>query len=491
MLRIFKHTYRDDNGDVRESGNFHVAFTDKDGKELTLAAFADKAVTEAFAGKLQRLLACHVSGEAPDRALIVWLEGVPERIRARLAVLGLLDPRRAAAGKPLTEHLAEFGAALGAQGRTAMYVNTTTARVKAILDGCHFKKWSDIAPGKVETFLAEERKPKGENDSGMSIRTCNGYVGAFKQFCKWMVSERRASESPVAFLKRMNAQTDRRIVRRALTADECRLLLEATRKGKPYAGLTGADREMLYRLALETGLRWNELRTLTAGSFALDATTPTVTVKAGYSKHRREDRLPLRRETAELLREYLRAKLPAAQAFPMPDRNVGGSMIEEDLTAAGIEAEDAAGRVVDFHALRHTFITNLCNGGVHPKTAQSLARHSSIVLTMDHYTHLTLASQTGALDALPDLSAPSSAQEARATGTDGMTVPETVPELGVNGGSSGKQLQGDKGVIQSDTAHGKALLALAKGRGLGIMRGTCEGGGIGIRAGLRIQSRKG
>jgi integrase len=117
-----------------------------------------------------------------------------------------------------------------------------------------------------------------------------------------MVSERRASESPAAFVKRMNAQTDQRIIRRALTADECRRLLEATRADKPYAGLTGADREMLYRPALETGLRWNELRTLAAASFDLDTKPPIVTVKAGYSKHRREDTLPLRPETAELLR---------------------------------------------------------------------------------------------------------------------------------------------------------------------------------------------
>jgi site-specific recombinase XerD len=131
--------------------------------------------------------------------LVVWLEKVPDRIRARLAKFGLLDPRRAAAGKPLTDHLAEFEAALGAKGQTGMYVKTTAARVRAILDGCHFTKWSDIAPGKVEAYLAEQRKPQGEDDPGMSIRTCNGYIGAFKQFCKWMVSERRASESPVTF----------------------------------------------------------------------------------------------------------------------------------------------------------------------------------------------------------------------------------------------------------------------------------------------------
>ena len=39
-----------------------------------------------------------------------------------------------------------------------------------------------------------------------------------------------------------------------------------------------------------------------------------------------------------------------------------------------------------FHALRHTFITNLARSGVHPKTAQSLARHSTITLTMDRYS---------------------------------------------------------------------------------------------------------
>ena len=45
------------------------------------------------------------------------------------------------------------------------------------------------------------------------------------------------------------------------------------------------------------------------------------------------------------------------------------------------------GLVADFHALRHTFMTNLAIAGVHPKTAQMLARHSTIAMTMDRYTH--------------------------------------------------------------------------------------------------------
>lgn len=77
---------------------------------------------------------------------------------------------------------------------------------------------------------------------------------------------------------------------------------------------------------------------------------------------------------------------------------------------------DHAGLVADFHSLRHTFISNLARAGVHPKLAQSLARHSDINLTMSRYTHTTRGEQSEALAALPDLSLPV-ASELRATGT--------------------------------------------------------------------------
>ena len=105
----------------------------------------------------------------------------------------------------------------------------------------------------------------------------------------------------------------------------------------------------------------------------------------------------------------------------MPATDKGAKMLRVDLEAAKIAPTDEMGRVVDFHSLRHTFITNLCIGGVHPKTAQALARHSTITLTMDRYTHLTRADLTGALDALPDLNVPV-ATKAKATGTDGESV---------------------------------------------------------------------
>ena len=86
-----------------------------------------------------------------------------------------------------------------------------------------------------------------------------------------------------------------------------------------------------------------------------------------------------------------------------------------------LDHRDESGRVVDFHALRHTFVTNLVRGGAHPKVVQDLARHSTITLTMDRYTHSVLGDQVDALSALPALVAKPADQSppSAATGTEG------------------------------------------------------------------------
>ena len=82
---------------------------------------------------------------------------------------------------------------------------------------------------------------------------------------------------------------------------------------------------------------------------------------------------------------------------------------------------DASGRVADFHALRHTFITRLVQSGASVKVAQELARHSTPVLTLGRYSHIGLHDTSAALDALPSLMpatpAPQ-AQQLQKTGTD-------------------------------------------------------------------------
>ena len=68
-----------------------------------------------------------------------------------------------------------------------------------------------------------------------------------------------------------------------------------------------------------------------------------------------------------------------------------------------LKYQDSHGRFADFHSLRHTFITNLANAAVAPKTVQTLARHSDIRLTMNVYTHVDRDQQAAALEALPKI----------------------------------------------------------------------------------------
>src|SRR5262245_6651150 len=55
-----------------------------------------------------------------------------------------------------------------------------------------------------------------EDKRGISAQTFNFYLGAIKQFCRFMVKDHRALENPLAHLDSLNVKTDRRRDRRAL-----------------------------------------------------------------------------------------------------------------------------------------------------------------------------------------------------------------------------------------------------------------------------------
>lgn len=55
------------------------------------------------------------------------------------------------------------------------------------------------------------------------------------------------------------------------------------------------------------------------------------------------------------------------------------------------------------HELRHTYLTMLAMGGVHPKVMQELASHYSSQITMDIYTHVNMDAKRAAVDAVSKL----------------------------------------------------------------------------------------
>ena len=84
----------------------------------------------------------------------------------------------------------------------------------------------------------------------------------------------------------------------------------------------------------------------------------------------------------------------------------------EDILAAGVakktkvgkkwvvQKRDGAGRMIDLHALRHTFGTNLVSSGADIKTVQTLMRHSTPVLTLGIYVHVDRSRMRAAVGAL-------------------------------------------------------------------------------------------
>jgi len=187
---------------------------------------------------------------------------------------------------------------------------------------------------------------------GVGIETSNHYLASIRAFTKWLVKDRRSGVDPLTHLSRQNADVDIRHPRRALREEGFYLFIEATGNGKAFRGLTGADRLGIYTLSANTGLRASELGSLTPASFALDGKPATVTVLAGYSKHRREDVQPLRADVAELMRQYIAGRPKGQPLWPGTWTEAGAEMVRLDLDAAGIPYQDDAGRYFDFHALR-------------------------------------------------------------------------------------------------------------------------------------------
>ena len=215
--------------------------------------------------------------------------------KAEREMAGLVEPFEEQRKRPLREHLTDYEKCLRDRGSTKNYVNTTVQRVRDILTGCRFIYVGDVSASRVQGFLADLRS------SGRSIETSNHYLRALKMFVRWLVMDRRTNDNPVSHLSSMNADTDRRRVRRPLSRREFDVLLQSAAEGAPIQHVSGPDRVVLYIVACYTGYRRNEIGSVRPGSFDFDSDPPTLTVRAGYSKRRRDDVIPLRKDFAEII----------------------------------------------------------------------------------------------------------------------------------------------------------------------------------------------
>jgi integrase len=410
---------------------------------------------------------------------------------------------------PLAEHFEAYLTHLKAKGACAEHRSERGRQLRRLAADCSFTTLPDLRREALERWL------NAQTQAGMGARTRNSYLCSALAFCNWCVETSRLVTNPFEAVPKANEKADPRRQRRAMTEPELvkllsvareRPLLEALtvrkgpRKGERYADVRpevrirlerlGRERALIYKTLVLTGLRKGELASLTVVQLYLDEAVPFVALAAADEKNREGNDIPLRDDLAADLRDWLADKLawlqegsltsgapiparlpPDRPLFDVPDKLC--KILNRDLRLAGIPKRDERGRVLDVHALRHTFGTLLSKGGVAPRTAQAAMRHSKIDLTMSVYTDPALLDVRGALDALPLLALGEGQVEGESlqgTGTEGdfrhgvcslaptlaptpdkpvqegsfLVIPEDVGRQGTEGGSLAVSGCGDK-----------------------------------------------
>lgn len=401
-MSVFQPPYRDKRtGKRKRSKKWHVEFRDHNGLRRRLSAYRDRRESERLEATINELVGCRCNEALPGPDLVRKIAAMPSALREKLIGWDVVDSSRENAAKPVSDHLDDYEAVLVAGGASAKWSKTVTTRARRVFERAGFKRINEIDRDAV-VVAADAVRREGRAEP-LSARTHNHTLAACRAFTRWATDARRLDRDPLAGLRGAPAKGERKHERRALSADEVKALLEAAEGGPERWGVSGPERALIYLLALETGLRANEIRTLTPLAFSLDSNPPHVTAKAKHTKNSKVAALILRPGLVAQLRPHLALRLPTAPAFNMPASTHTAEMIREDLSAAGVPYE-VDGRFADFHALRHTFITNLARAGVQPKVAQKLARHSSVTLTLDYYTHTYLGDDVAAIAKLPDYS---------------------------------------------------------------------------------------
>lgn len=379
MASLYKPTYTKcdpETGErvTRRLRKWYAKYNDADGVVRRVALCEDKSAAQVMLADLMRKV---------------------ERQQA-----GMIDPAAEHLAQPIDVHVRAYETHLKSKARSDKHVDETMRLIRNVSAACRCKVLADLqgAGDRLENYLAERR------DNGASFRTINADLVAVRSFCRWLMQRQRMHQDPTSDLVRLNVDEDRRRERRALTDVEAQRLIDTAWESKRvFRRLNGKDRALLYMLAQRTGLRRGELRTLTAQSFNLTSNPPIVVVEAKNSKRRKKDVLPLAPEVAHAMKDYLDERDSKRLIWSGSWWRRAAEMMHKDLAEAGIESIDEDGRVLDFHGQRTTFITGLARSGVSPATAQRLARHSDINLTMGVYTQLEAGELANAVGNLPKL----------------------------------------------------------------------------------------
>ena len=313
---------------------------------------------------------------------------------------GLIDPFVESASMPIRVVVARYIRHLRRKRRGRRHVDQVLSYLKWIVTSTGMKRLSDFNEDRIDKALGKLV------DAGRSARTVNVYRRCAYALGEWCVKISRVLDrNPAVAIERRNEAIDQRKIRRSLTLEEARRLLE-------IAG----PRKLYYSVALLTGFRVSEIQALEWRDIHLDGDRPHVLLRAETTKSKRSDELPLHSSLVLALR-HARPDLspPNSRIFSTVPRL---KTFKRDLDRASIPFEDGQGRTIDRHALKTTFVSWLGLYGVDHRAQGLLARHAPQGITLKHYQDFSLFDLWSEIEKIPSPLDGAEVNTAIATGTD-------------------------------------------------------------------------
>jgi integrase len=340
---------------------------------------------------------------------------------------GLSDPYQKHYDRPILEHVGDYHRHVCAHSKDDTHKSEVERILNVIVTATKARSIRDITPGKLTAYLI-----------GMTqaARTKNMHRRIAVMFFNWLEENGRVPMNPIGGKKvktfKIQAK-DRKRKRRGLQVDELRRLLVVAReqplkdarigrggrprrdgkrkearpaelKPKTIAKLErrGRERELLYRIAIYTGLRRKELSYLRISHLHLDLDQPLIDLPGEYTKNGNPARIPLVPSLVTELRSWIadtarRAKDPV---LTVPCKSNLSKIHRRLLVQAEIVYKDEEDRYADFHSLRKAANVLLRRAGIPLKDRMAFLRHGSAALTDGIYEDENQTDKSGILTTL-------------------------------------------------------------------------------------------
>lgn len=227
------------------------------------------------------------------------------------------------------------------------------------------RRLNAVTPEEIESFLNTVQSQYGIKDT-----TRNHYLALLKAIYNRMRKWRLYFGENPAFYVEMKKVPRARV--RFLYPAEERLLTPVVSQDPivwPY-----------YVAALHTGMRIGELVRMKVGDISLSIRD----IFVPNSKSSRSRHVPVSEELAAYLGSHILGRKPEDNVLPNVIRDYVSRRFRRLCHQAGIEN-------FQFHDLRHTVAARLLNKGQPIYKVSKILGHSSVVVTEQHYGHLSLA----------------------------------------------------------------------------------------------------